>query len=71
MNSQEFIKIVAGNIKNKRLESGMSVDELSDLMGVEHSQVNKWERGVCFPRATTLTQLASFLKCNVFDFFKE
>lgn len=38
--------------------------ELSSLLGVHNSTVNKWEMGLSFPRRPVLKKLATILNCT-------
>ena len=54
-------------IKDKRCECGISINGLSEMLGVTFQAVYKWEKGVCLPDIANLVLLASVLKTTVDD----
>ena len=53
---------IAKNLKQLRLDMGMTQEELAERVGVTGQAVSKWERGECYPDITLLPGLA-----NCFD----
>ncbi len=52
------------NIKREREESGLSVDQVSDVLGVHPNTVRGWERGEYEPTSKNLVQLAALYGCS-------
>ncbi len=59
------MKIIGEFITARRKELGMTQQQLGDAMGVSDKAVSKWERGLCCPDISLLTELTSVLKCQV------
>jgi transcriptional regulator with XRE-family HTH domain len=53
----------------KRLDMGLSQDDLGSLLGVTRQTVSAWERGVATPVHETLPPLAANLGCLIDDLF--
>jgi transcriptional regulator with XRE-family HTH domain len=53
----------------KRLDKGLSQDDLGSLLGVTRQTVSAWERGVATPVHETLPPLAANLGCLIDDLF--
>lgn len=51
-------------IRAKRLELGMTQEQVATRMGVSTPAVNKWERGVSYPDITLIPGLARLLKTD-------
>ena len=45
-------------IRNRRLELGMTQQQLADRLGITDKAVSKWERCVSYPDITLLRELA-------------
>lgn len=56
-------------IKQKRLEKGLSMTELSKLSGVSISLISLAEAGLKTPSLETLCKLALALECTVADLY--
>ena len=54
--------LIAKNIRELRLDAGMTQEELAERICVTGQAVSKWERGECYPDITLLPALA-----NCFD----
>lgn len=52
-------------IRQKRLEKGMTQEQLANLLGVSPPAVNKWERAVSYPDITLLPPLARVLDTDL------
>lgn len=48
-------------IRQKRLEKGLTQEQLAERLGVTAPAVNKWEKGVSYPEITLLPVLARLL----------
>lgn len=51
--------------KRARERSGMTQQQLADVLGVDQSTVCLWETGKTFPRGKMLTRVASICNCTV------
>ncbi len=58
-------------IREYRTRRDMSQEELARLVGVDRSNVAKWEAGVHRPRADMLILLAKVLQCSVDELLRE
>ena len=52
-------------IRDRRLELGLTQQQLADRLGITDKAVSKWERGVCYPDITLLRTLADALEVTV------
>ena len=52
-------------IRNRRLELGMTQQQLADRLGITDKAVSKWERCVSYPDITLLRELAEALDVSV------
>ena len=52
-------------IREYRLRQNMTQDELARLLGVDRSNIAKWEAGVHKPHADTLMQLSKIMQCSL------
>lgn len=52
-------------IREQRLQRGMTQNELARLLGVDRSNVAKWETGVHKPRADMLLNLSRVFQCSL------
>ncbi|GKS87652.1 helix-turn-helix domain-containing protein [Acidovorax sp. SUPP1855] len=59
---------VGAAIKARRLDAGMSQDQLAERLGVGPEAVSRMERGVVGLTIPKLVELANVLKCSIEDF---
>lgn len=52
-------------IKQFREAEGMTKTDLARRMGVTRQAVSSWERGVSYPTAANLLQMAELFSCSV------
>lgn len=52
-------------IRKKRIEKGITQDELARFLAVTRTAVTKWESGVSVPRGMVLVKLAMYFECTV------
>ena len=57
------------NIKQMRVERGITQEALAMEMGVSQSAVAKWETDKALPQASLLPALAAALNCTINDLF--
>ena len=58
------------NLKNIRLQQGLSQKQVADYLMVSPQSVSKWEKGEALPSIDYLPKLAECLKCDINSFFK-
>lgn len=58
------------NLKNIRLQQGLSQKQVADSLMVSSQSVSKWEKGEALPSIDYLPKLAECLKCDINAFFK-
>lgn len=75
MYNSNIINIGGGNIKlnirERRLSSGLTQEELAEKMGKKQVTVSAWELGKAYPPSDLLPHLAEVLGCTVNDLFEE
>lgn len=60
---KEFVPIVfVNNLRQLRQDSGMSISEFADAVGVHYMTVYRWEQGARIPSVPMMVKIA-----NVFD----
>ena len=57
------------NLKNIRLQQGLSQKQVADCLLVSLQSVSKWEKGEALPSIEYLPKLAEILKCDINSFF--
>ena len=57
------------NLKNIRLQQGLSQKQVADYLLVSPQSVSKWEKGEALPSIEYLPKLAEILKCDINSFF--
>lgn len=60
---------VGRNLREKRLKSGMSQEQLGKACGLTFQQIQKYEKGINRISASRLVELAAALKCELLDLF--
>ncbi|MBQ9131659.1 MAG: helix-turn-helix transcriptional regulator [Clostridia bacterium] len=58
------------NLRNIRLQQGLSQKQVADFLIVSPQSVSKWEKGEALPSIDFLPKLAECLKCDINVFFK-
>jgi len=58
------------NLKNIRLQQGLSQKQVADFLLVSPQSVSKWEKGEALPSIEYLPKLAECLNCDINAFFK-
>lgn len=66
-NYHEIAIRVAEAIKSCREKTGLSQDEVGELLDIGAEAVSRLERGVSVPTLTRLAQLADIFKCPIED----
>lgn len=55
------------NLKFRRIEKGLTQEELARQCGISGVLISLYERGVTYPRKPTLDKLAKVLGCEIKD----
>ena len=58
-------------IKTRRLELGLSQENLAKQLGVKRVTVSQWEAGRNTPKTKMLQEIAKALKCSTDDLLKQ
>ena len=58
-------------VRQRRIEAGLSQQELAAHAGVSNSLISQVERGVCGASPKTLKRLAEVMACQVRDLMPE
>lgn len=56
---------ISNNIKRLRSSQGVSQTQLAEAIGVTRQTVSNWEKGISYPDARMLEQLANALHCQM------
>jgi repressor LexA len=64
MESNKYIKIFAERLKGLRADSGLSVRELGQAVGVSGPTISRYENAEIEPRKTAIQALANYFKVN-------
>lgn len=56
------LQSVGENIRNLRINKGLSQDYIAELLGVSHQAVSRWENGLAAPSVDNIAEL-----CEVFE----
>lgn len=67
----EYDVMIGRNIGNRRVECGLSAEQLAVHIGVSHQQLTKYERGANRVSGGKLVLIASALEINPGAFFQE
>ena len=57
-------------IRNRRLEIGLSQEELAKKLGVNQTAISQWERGVALPSCEKLPEISKALCCKIDELFQ-
>ena len=57
--------LFAKRIRGKRLEKGLTQEQLAQAIQISPQSVSKWERGDGYPDITLLPRIANFLQISV------
>jgi len=52
-------------VREYRLRQGRTQEELAQLLGVDRSNIAKWEAGVHKPHADMLVRLSQLMQCSL------
>lgn len=69
MNDNEIKKVFGKKIKEYREKLQLSQEELSEKLEITQRQVSMIERGLSFPKLSTLNKISQVFGCNIQDLF--
>lgn len=69
MNDNEIKKVFGRKIKEYREKQKLSQEELSEKLDITQRQVSMIERGLSFPKLSTLNKLSNVFNCHIQDLF--
>lgn len=69
MNDNEIKKVFGRKIKEYRERNRLSQEELSEQLDITQRQVSMIERGLSFPKLSTLNKLSYVFNCHIQDLF--
>ncbi len=58
------------NFKAARINSGLSQQQLADMLGMDRSSISKYENGVGLPHAKTLQKMCEIFGVTIDSLFK-
>lgn len=64
---KDVVMLIAGRIKQARLDMQISQQQLADIVGMERPNISRLESGVHAPTIQTLVRVADALKLKVSD----
>lgn len=62
---------IAGILKTRRKERGLSQTEVANILGISRQSVSKWENGSSYPDIENLIRLSDYYKIPVDELLKE
>jgi len=68
--NEKAIMTLANNIRKYRIEKGMTIQELANLLDVDYSQIGRMERGVVNPSISIIFDIAQILGIHPSEFLK-
>lgn len=69
MNDNEVKTAFGKKVKEYREKFQLSQEELSEKLDITQRQVSMIERGLSFPKLSTLNKLSQVFNCNIQDLF--
>ncbi len=69
MNDEELKKTFGKKVKEYREQKQLSQEALSEELDITQRQVSMIERGLSFPKLSTLNKLATVFGCSIQDLF--
>lgn len=68
---REIVSAVGDRLRKLRSDMGLSLSELSMIVGIPAHQYNAWENGHNCPRITSLVRIAQACNMSVSDLLKD
>jgi transcriptional regulator with XRE-family HTH domain len=69
-NTADAESLIGERIRLRRIQVGMSQEQLGKFLGVTFQQIQKYEKGANRVSAGRLVKIAEALECNVMTFFE-
>jgi transcriptional regulator with XRE-family HTH domain len=69
-NTAEIESLIGERVRFRRLQVGMSQEQLGEALGVTFQQIQKYEKGTNRVSSGRLVKIAEALECNVMLFFE-
>jgi transcriptional regulator with XRE-family HTH domain len=69
-NTAEIESLIGERIRFRRIQVGMSQEQLGEALGVTFQQIQKYEKGANRVSSGRLVRIAEALECNVMLFFE-
>lgn len=63
MNTEEYSKIIAANLRRLAYEHGKSQAEVAKDIGINKQTLSSWMNGVSIPRIANLDRLCKYFHC--------
>ena len=70
-NTADIESLIGERIRSRRIQVGMSQQELGKALGVTFQQIQKYEKGSNRVSYAGLLKIAEALECNVMQFFED
>jgi transcriptional regulator with XRE-family HTH domain len=70
-NTADIESLIGERIRSRRIQVGMSQQELGKALGVTFQQIQKYEKGSDRVSYGGLLKIAEALECNVMQFFED
>ena len=64
---QQFAKQLGQTIAKYRQRSGLTQEQLAEILGIGNEAISRIERGVAIPALVRLLELADIFECSVAD----
>jgi transcriptional regulator with XRE-family HTH domain len=69
-NTAEIESLIGERIRLRRIQVGMSQEQVGKALGVTFQQIQKYEKGANRVSSRRLVKIAEVLECNVMSFFE-
>lgn len=66
----KYIKALAKNLKEQRLNLGLTQKEMAEKMGVKYQSYQAYERGISSPSLENLLKIAEIYNSSLDDLFE-
>jgi transcriptional regulator with XRE-family HTH domain len=70
MQGKKYLQLIGNNIRTKRIEKGMSQQELADHADIAKSSVQRIENGEMNPTILMLQKISSMLETDLTELIK-
>ena len=70
-NLEELAGVIGRAIAKHRVESGLTQEQVAELLGIGNEAVSRMERGIVMPTVARLVELAEIFECDAADLLTE